>query len=816
MDFRIGTPTEGGRSTTSRPPSGLRSSMRPAKLLGVGGASRAKKANRRISIVEKTVQPEKLLLANGAPPHRQSEGWQSTENDVMSRMGLLFNCHTMSDITFHVGGRQIPAHKFILGCASPVFYAKVVAASRPDSRDAFSVIARSWQPEYTTAGGGGGDITPLSEGSATAAMNVSQVGHLHLAIPYDFEAFFEFLRYLYTDDVVINLKNVMGLITIADEFRINCLVEQCAKFLRTESRSPENALRILRISEGLMCKAVLGYWRDQVDYEKQLSKIREMSMAERRTARAGSALSGRFSAMSSRAGSRASSRRGSEVGSEIGSRAGSLAGSGISEFASLLGSETNSQYVPMVSESNLSSSTLFEQIGGIQYELFNDCWRSIREQTHIILIGDDWIEQPLARIKAVLSIEMCNVPEIVLFRALVDWIEHRCLQEDLPIRPENLRRFADESVLRLVRFPAMKIQELQWEVVPTGLLGYEDIATLQSVLSGDAVSTRFNHEPRDLPAVDQGSRLKQRRFSRLSSPEDKAKAMDDAAMEIERRVRERGDQAVPAKVTYTSVEGDELDALLESRLLRKHVDDVVQDLTNGYLQEPDAEPSAGEERSYSRCESRSESRSGRRSVASVATTSSTMAAARGQQYLRLGPMQSRRERGSTPMLLGTPYSPADHLLAGGARSPTPPKSPQSPRSPRASPRPWSPTSPSPTPRPPSALASSNTAQASGAVKTLRYGSRRLSDVPSPCGFASGKPRPQDFERVQSGVYRFRHNRMLEMKVENGALVIYDNEDGGSCSLSATDLDDGDDGTGPRIVAAASRSRAAISVDAFLQ
>ena len=57
---------------------------------------------------------------------------------------------------------------------------------------------------------------------------------LEVALEYDFEPFFEFIRFVYTDDVVITLGNTIGLLSLAENFRIDSLSELCMTFLHGE------------------------------------------------------------------------------------------------------------------------------------------------------------------------------------------------------------------------------------------------------------------------------------------------------------------------------------------------------------------------------------------------------------------------------------------------------------------------------------------------------------------------------------------------------------------------------------------------------
>lgn len=178
-------------------------------------------------------------------PHREPNGWQMKIDNCSDRLSSLFNCWTMSDVVFRVQcsgtTRELPAHRFVLGAASPVFHMQ------------FFEMAT-----YTSMG-------------LPAGIEIDDV---------PFNTFFEFVRFIYTDDVTITLSNVTVLMSLADRYKVMGLCDFCFSFLRRELQA-SCVLRILNIVQIMMTKAVFGLWKDVVEQQKILHDFRAMSLAER-------------------------------------------------------------------------------------------------------------------------------------------------------------------------------------------------------------------------------------------------------------------------------------------------------------------------------------------------------------------------------------------------------------------------------------------------------------------------------------------------------------------------------------------------------
>lgn len=603
----VGMGTMGGRLSVQ---SGAQTGRRRRSIIkGSNGGSAAPRQSRvsrakRITIGQ--APPQEYGHAAPQPPTRQHGEWQLRNDTVMNRVVSLFNCHTMSDVIFNVGMKQIPAHKFVLSAASPVLFKQLyVEADKQQlngrnlwltSSQAGSVIgdhlSGHLSAQLSSVLPSRGCSRAESVVSCAAGMQQPDRDVVHVQIPnHKYEDFYELLHFLYTDEVNINMMNVTALVFMSDEYKLPSLSEACLDFLRDGVRA-EACLKVLSILRSLMKKAVVALWKETIERSKEMRKFKELSLADRQRRLAAI----RGSTTSSQAGdskvpSCAISRKNSGQSICVSEAAFSEAESMVSRYSRKSGDFSQGGMsnagsgcdVSGLNKSEQAASSgqdaktramrtgLYYQLALTSEELSEKCWRYIREETHIVLAGDDWVEQDQHTIKAILGLDMCSIAEARLFRALNRWAEHQCKLQGFPTLPEYRRQVIGADALQQVRFPTMTLEELQWEVVPTGLLDYQIIRHLQEGLTkGNAWIPQFNGEPRLMPLSDMT--IKMQKNKDLGEQEDEHKRNTKDGKE--------GTGFRPGAYgggMYVPVGGDTLDLILGARLWRSHVETFVDE-----------------------------------------------------------------------------------------------------------------------------------------------------------------------------------------------------------------------------------------------
>jgi hypothetical protein len=157
------------------------------------------------------------------------------------------------------------------------------------------------------------------------------------------------------------------------------------------------------------------------------------------------------------------------------------------------------------------------------------CWEAIERETEGALASKAFLEADHDHIQELLERKRCSIPEIALFRAIVRWTDVQCRKRRLTENGVNRRACLGEKALRHLRFPAMTKEQIQWEVVPTGLLAFEDVHPLLHYKDSPAAASflrfscnaRSGNEVRDLPVnKDRQSLRPLRPTTPLLDPED--------------------------------------------------------------------------------------------------------------------------------------------------------------------------------------------------------------------------------------------------------------------------------------------------------
>lgn len=411
---------------------------------------------------------------------------------------------------------------------------------------------------------------------------------------YNFCSFFEFLRFLYTDDVNITIQNVKDLVFLVDDFKVAGLEELCINFLRKEI-NPNTVLKIMAVTQTFMKKAIVSLWRDVVERLNLLNRFRELTLVERKSRMAAitkggskyssskpgsvaaSPMSTTQKLRSAYAASRGTSQGGSQSSLVSGCRdsyvAETVESGGVESVADLAGATIQDVYQLMDQGTSRFSSLikrsqqLYYELAKVSQEIDFRCWRCIREETDAVLNSEDWVLQDIRMVRRVLRLDMCSVPEVVLFRAVNKWAEHKCRSENVHPLPEFRRKALGEDTIDLIRFPLLSLEELQWEVVPTGIIGYEDVQQLQTSLARRQMNVgRFGCEPRH-------------ELSKASSTPGRVSEVNvmtpTSAMKGARPAPSTN--TAPEDIGYAPLPDDPVDRVLASQLLRGFVDEAVEE-----------------------------------------------------------------------------------------------------------------------------------------------------------------------------------------------------------------------------------------------
>ena len=141
------------------------------------------------------------------------ENWQTKRSTIRERTKFMLNNHLFSDVKFVVrksdceseSKKVIPAHKFVLSIGSPVFEA-MFYGELAETRDSIEL------PDC------------------------------------EYESLLELFRYMYSDEVNLSGKNVMGVLYLAKKYMVPSLAAKCTEYLQN-NLDPCNVFNILPTAE---------------------------------------------------------------------------------------------------------------------------------------------------------------------------------------------------------------------------------------------------------------------------------------------------------------------------------------------------------------------------------------------------------------------------------------------------------------------------------------------------------------------------------------------------------------------------------------
>lgn len=388
-------------------------------------------------------------------------GWQLRRENLRDRVSILFNSKMMSDVLFRIDGKIIPAHKFLLAAASPVFYTRfyeTMTQARSIS------LAQSFRSRKSTF------LDPFQGSQIIEISDHVSAG-----------AFFEFIRFIYTDEVNVTLENAQDLCVLADDYKVAGLQEKVMDYVASVSTEPDKAFICLGVLKRIYCKQILYFWRDLT--ESHLYPEEGFSRASTRP----SSGYDRKSVTPDMTG-----RRCTSAGSVRSSNASSNSFSNRTQEKGDNFSKRNRQ--------------LSYKLALVIKDMNTTCWHAIEKEAEQALVSKAFLQTDQQIIQELLQRRRCSVPEVALFRAIVRWTDAQCAQRGLEPIGVNRRAVLGEKALRCLRFPAMTMEQIQWEVVPTGLLPHEDVHPLLHYKDAPAasllrfsVNRRDGHEDMDLP-----------------------------------------------------------------------------------------------------------------------------------------------------------------------------------------------------------------------------------------------------------------------------------------------------------------------------
>ena len=110
-------------------------------------------------------------------------------------------------------------------------------------------------------------------------------------------------------------------------------------------------------------------------------------------------------------------------------------------------------------------------------EYLNICMEYFQYHTHEVIKTDEFLNISNEALEKLLSTDSISCSELDMFKACIAWAKKECERKDFEETPENLRQVLG-NVLRIIRFPAIPLNDIEDHIVPLKILSHEDVGRL--------------------------------------------------------------------------------------------------------------------------------------------------------------------------------------------------------------------------------------------------------------------------------------------------------------------------------------------------
>ena len=145
-------------------------------------------------------------------------------------------------------------------------------------------------------------------------------------------------------------------------------------------------------------------------------------------------------------------------------------------------------------EDNLDPSNVFSILPSAQkYEeksLVDQCWEVIDKQTEKAVKSDGFATIERSLLEAVVVRDSLTIEEMKLFKAVDLWATKACERQGLMADGGSKRRILEEHIIKAIRFPTMKLEEIASVVLDCDILTKEEVFSIikrQSSVSSSSV-----------------------------------------------------------------------------------------------------------------------------------------------------------------------------------------------------------------------------------------------------------------------------------------------------------------------------------------
>ncbi|XP_068696400.1 BTB/POZ domain-containing protein 6-like [Montipora foliosa] len=121
--------------------------------------------------------------------------------------------------------------------------------------------------------------------------------------------------------------------------------------------------------------------------------------------------------------------------------------------------------------------------------LVDRCWKVIDTQSEEVVTSDGFATIQRSLLEAIISRDTLTLQEVNLFKAVHLWATKQCKKQGLEANGEAKRGILGEAVVKNIRFPLMKEQELATVVLDAKILTLDEVINLFKFFNSALVAT---------------------------------------------------------------------------------------------------------------------------------------------------------------------------------------------------------------------------------------------------------------------------------------------------------------------------------------
>lgn len=190
---------------------------------------------------------------------------------------------------------------------------------------------------------------------------------------------------------------------------------------------------------------------------------------------------------------------------------------------------------------NVNPEDVFLVLPRVQSRILEErCWSIIDKDTKRAVESQAFVDIPRELLCKILSRDTLKIKELELFKAVDRWVCKKIKDRSLDYDGDTKRGILGEDVIRLIRFPTMKMIDFVEHVLDCEILERSEVTeVLKKLNSLEPATSVFNSTPRSGTFEQRRLLLRRRKLLISPNPSRWLSLLEESDSDIQRRSRSR-------------------------------------------------------------------------------------------------------------------------------------------------------------------------------------------------------------------------------------------------------------------------------------